>query len=293
MGSEPLAEEWEQTFGADLLPHLVPAGQPTVARQPLDVTLLPVGAHKALTDSIGHHGLEDLLILPRVTQVYGRLRRRCLYTPLRVLGVGDRAVALWVQAPPAPGIRAMVPFSEMAAIACQANGARRQLLIAGCASRVPVRYDPASDGVMDTLARRLRRRAAGDPAPVPPGYPVVRNRRRPTFDPDVLRLDPDDEIAAVGQHERAGHRMCLLAATPRELVIMRSFRSAGAPGRMTESIYVPRRAVEQASIETGSLILRGAGLDLRVILRSRRTAAAASAWLGQVLSGHDHSGASS
>jgi hypothetical protein len=88
MGSEPLAEEWEQTFGADLLPHLVPAGQPTDARQPLDVTLLPVGAHRALTDSIGHHGLEDLLILPGVAQVYGRLRRRCLYTPPRVLGVG-------------------------------------------------------------------------------------------------------------------------------------------------------------------------------------------------------------
>jgi len=62
---------------------------------------------------------------------------------------------------------------------------------------------------------------------------------------------------------------------------------------MTESIYVRRRAIEQGSVETGSLLLRGAGLDLRIILRSRRTAGAASTWLGQVLSGHDHSGASS
>ena len=288
MGSEPQAEEWEHTFGADLLPHLVPAGQPTAARQPLDVTLLPVGAHRALTDSIGHHGLEDLLILPGIAQVYGRLRRRCLYTPLRVLGMGDRAVALWVQAPPAPGIRAEVPFGEMAAIARRADGTRRQLLIHGSACRVPVRYDAASDGVMNTLVRHLRRRAAGAPMPVPAGYPVARSRRRPAFDPGVLKLDPDDEVAAVGQHGRVG-----LAATPREFVIMRSFRSAGAPGRMTESIHVPRRAIEQASVETGSLLLRGAGLDLRIILRSRRTAAAASAWLGQVLSGHDHSGASS
>ena len=163
MGSEPQAEEWEHTFGADLLPHLVPAGQPTAARQPLDVTLLPVGAHRALTDSIGHHGLEDLLILPGIAQVYGRLRRRCLYTPLRILGVGDRAVALWVQAPPAPGIRAEVPFGEMAAIARRADGTRRQLLIHGSACRVPVRYDAASDGVMNTLVRHLRRRAAGAP----------------------------------------------------------------------------------------------------------------------------------
>jgi hypothetical protein len=195
MGSEPQA---------DLLPHLVPAGQPTAARQPLDVTLLPVGAHRALTDSIGHHGLEDLLILPGVARVDGRLRRRCLYTPLRVLGVGDRAVALRVQAPPALGIRAEVPFGEMAAIARRADGTRRQLLITGSECRVPVRYDAASDGVMNTLVRHLRRRAAGASMPVPAGYPVARSRRRPAFDPGVLKLDPGDEVAAVGQHGRSG-----------------------------------------------------------------------------------------
>jgi len=76
MGREPPAEEWEQTFGAHLLPHLVPAGRPRTARQPLDVTLLPVGAHAALAGCIGRHGLEDLLVLPGAAQAYGRLRRR-------------------------------------------------------------------------------------------------------------------------------------------------------------------------------------------------------------------------
>ena len=170
MGSEPPAEEWEQTFGADLLPHLVPAGQPSAARQPLDVTLLPVGAHAALAGGIGRHRLEDLLVLPGAAQAYGRMRRRCLYTPLRVLGVGDRAVALWVQAPPVPGIRASVPFGEIAAIAWEANGTRKQVLITGRTGRLPVRYDAASDVVMDALIRRLRRRAAGDPAPVPGSF---------------------------------------------------------------------------------------------------------------------------
>ncbi len=44
MGSEPLVEDWEQTFGADLLPHLVPAGQLGGVRQPPDVTWLPPGS---------------------------------------------------------------------------------------------------------------------------------------------------------------------------------------------------------------------------------------------------------
>ena len=64
MGSEPPAEEWEQILGADLLPHLEPAGRRVAARQPLDVTVLPAGAHEPLADSIGRHRLEDLLILP-------------------------------------------------------------------------------------------------------------------------------------------------------------------------------------------------------------------------------------
>ena len=292
MGSEPPAEEWEQTFGADLLPHLVPAGQPSTARQPLDVTLLPVGAHAALADGIGRHGLEDLLVLPGAAQAYGRLRRHCLYTPLRILGVGDRGAALWVQAPPVPGIRASVPFSEIAAIAWEANGTRKQLLITGRTGRLPVRYDAASDVVMDALIRSLRRRAAGDPAPVPAVYPVG-GSRRPAFDPEILKLNPDDEIAIVGEYGRIGRRTCLLAVTPVELVIMRSSRLAHRRGWAADTLYVPRRAIEGASIQSGSLLLRSAGQELRITLRTRRTAAAASAWLGQLLSDHDRSGTGS
>ncbi len=36
MSGETPAEEWEQAFGADLRPHLVPAGRPGAARQPID-----------------------------------------------------------------------------------------------------------------------------------------------------------------------------------------------------------------------------------------------------------------
>jgi hypothetical protein len=294
MGSEPSAEEWEQTFGADLLPHLVPAGQPRGVWQPPDEAWLPAGAQVALTDSIGRHGLDDLLVIPGVARAYGRLRRRCLYTPLCILGVGDRAVALWAQTLPAPGIRAVVPLSEIAAIATQTHGERRQLLITGCTSRLPARYDAAGDVLVDALVRRLRRRAAGDPAPVPADYPrPVDCGRRRTFDTSVLRLDADDEVATVGRYASARRKACLLVITSRELVVLRSERSLSRLGRLTDSLYVPRHAVEGAGVWSGSLLLHSSGLELSISLGSRRTAAAASARLEQVLGGHDHSSAGS
>jgi hypothetical protein len=61
-----------------------------------------------------------------------------------------------VQALPAPGIRVLVPLDEIAAIAQQANGTRRRLLITGRTSRLPIRYDAVSDSLMNAWTRRLR-----------------------------------------------------------------------------------------------------------------------------------------
>ena len=289
MRGEPsieLIEEWEQTLDADLLHHLIPARRLPGVRRPRDVNELPAGARAALADGIGRHGLEDLLIVPPAERTYGWQRRRCIYAPPCVLGLGERAVALWVQALPAPGIRALVPLNEIAAIAQQASGTRRRLLVTGRTGRLPVRYDAASDMFMDAWTHRLRGRTAGEPARVPADYPGIPDDRRSAFEPATLRLDSDDEVVIAG---RPGRRACLLAVTPRELVILRSVPSANPPGRRADSLYVPRHAIEDAGIRSGSLVLRSAGVDLRVGLRSRKAVAAASAWLGQVLSDHGRS----
>lgn len=286
MRNEPsteLIEEWEQTLGADLLHHLIPAGQLPWMRRPLDVNELPPGAQEALSDGIGRYGLEDLLIVPAAERTYGWQRRRSIYAPPCVLALGDRAVALWVQALPAPGLRVLVPLSEIAAIARQAHGTRRRLLIAGRTGRLPVRYDAASDILMDAWTYRLRRRAAGEPAPVPADYPGLRDDRRRTFESATLGLDSGDDVMIAG---RPGRRACLLAVTPRELVILRTAPSANPPGRRADSLYFPRRAITDAGVRSGSLVLRSAGVDLRVGLRSRKAVAAASAWLGQLVNDH-------
>jgi hypothetical protein len=281
MRGEPsveLIEEWEQTLDADLLHHLIPAWQFPGMRRPRDVNDLPAGAQAALADGIGRHGLEDFLIVPPAERTYGWQRRRRIYAPPCVLGLGERAVALWAQALPAPGIRVLVPLSEIAAIAQQADRTRRRLLVTGRTGRLPVRYDAASDILMDAWTHRLRRRAAGEPAPVPADYPDIRDDRRPVCEPAALGLDAEDDVVIAG---RPGRRGGLFAVTPRELVILRSVPSANPPGRRADSLYVPRRAIEDAGIRSGSLVLRSAGVDLRIGLRSPKAVATASVWLGQ------------
>jgi len=265
---EPSMEEWEQAFGADLRPRLIPAGRPDAMRRPSGADQLPPGAHAALSAAVGRCSLQDLLIVPSAARSCGWLRHRFVYTPPCVLGAGDRAVALWVQAPPEPGIRAVVPLGEIAAIALHTHGTSRQLVVTGSAGRLPVRYGVADDPVMDGLIIRLRRRVAGRPAPVPP----VAARFAA-----LLRLDPADEVATTGPKTR------LIAVTPYELVILR-------PGRI---LYVPRRAIQAAGIRSGSLLLRSAGVDLDLRLHSRKAAAAAALWLERVPGGHDRSGTSS
>jgi hypothetical protein len=295
MGMRPSTEDWEQLVGSDLVPHLVPAGQPGGVRRPADVSWLPPGAHQALGTVIGRHGLEDLLIVPAAAWPCGGLRRRCLYAPLCVLGAGERAAGLWVQALPEPGIRAMVPLSEIAVIGQEADGPQRRLIITGRDSRLLVRCDAAGSMAAGALARRVRRRAAGDPGPVPaaPASLAVPRSWRHLPDPVALRLD-GDEIAAAGRRSRRTGREILLAVTSREVII--ACRPPGGrlrQGRAARELYIPRRHIEDAGVRSGTLLVRSAGRDLPITLGSARLAEAASSWLAQVIGGYDHTCADS
>lgn len=167
MGKEPEAADWEQIVGRDLIPLLLPEGQQRHAvYRPADVTWLPDGALRALVGAVGQVGLEDLLVVPAVAWPVGWWRRSsCLYSPRCVVAIGERGVALWAQALPVPGIRAQVPFGEMAAVEQFGDGPRRVLVVTGrAATRLLVRYDPDGCGAVAAWTLRLRLRA-GQPMP--------------------------------------------------------------------------------------------------------------------------------
>jgi hypothetical protein len=303
-----LTEDWEQSVGADLVPFLAPAGLFHGAQRPVEMSALPAGAEVALSDSIGRLRREDLLIVPAVAWPCGRWRRR-LYSPLCVVAAGERGAGLWVEALPVPDVRVALPFGGIGLIERQAEGIRRRMIVAGREGAMSVRYEASGDVPADALMRRMRRRVAGPPGPVPAGYAGGRGtaggrvtggrltaggrfalRLRDGRDLWFPMLGTDDRVVSVGGRFRLSRGVSLLAVTSRELIIVRSVRAPGRPWRrVMDALYIPRQAIERASLRSGTLELRTAGVDVRVRLRSRRIAATASVWLSQLL--NDHAGA--
>jgi hypothetical protein len=291
--SQPWAADWEQIVGCDLVPHLIPAGQSQQARRPIGVTTLPDGAHAALSESVGYVGQRGLLIAPAAAWQWHGWPRRSLYSPLSVAGIGQQGVALWVKALPAPCVRVEMPFSDIAAVEHHADGQWCVIAVTGRTGRLLVRYrEDGQTGVQD-WTRYLRLRTAPMSAPVPPA-PFGGHGPRTGRDPESFLVDPDDDVIWAGWRSRAHGAACLLAVTPRELIIAQSLPRRGRLGHgITRTMYVPRQALRDAVAQEGSLRLHSAGSDVDVALWSGKAADAASSWLRQVLDDRDCSGAGS
>lgn len=160
MGRKLEAADWEFIIGRDLAAHLLPAAQRRAVYRPVDLMWLPEGAYEDIFQSIGRIAPEGLLVLPAAVWLIGRLRRRCLYSPRCVLGIGERGVALWVQALPAPGIRVRMPLSEITAVEQHRGGTYRVLVVTGQAARLSVRYEAAGQEAVDGWTEPLRMRTA-------------------------------------------------------------------------------------------------------------------------------------
>jgi hypothetical protein len=289
MGGQPAAADWEYVVGSDLMLHLLPAGRPRGVHRPAGVAWLPDGAHPAIVDSVGRAGLEDLLVVPAVAWPVEPWRRQCLYSPPCVMGIGERGIGLWVQALPVPGVRVQVPFEEIAAIEQRRDGPCGMLIVTGRAGMLPVRYHADGQAVVDAWTRRLRGRAAAMPAPVPP-HP---SGRQPYGGADLgsLLLSQSDPIVYAGWRSRVGRGACLLGVTSRELVVVQSLCARRRPWRRTtRTLCVPRGSIEDAVVRSKTVLLRSAGAEVRIVLQSRKVAAAADSWLWWMLSDHGRLG---
>lgn len=292
MSSQPWAADWEHIVGLDLVPHLLPAGQPQTARRPVGASL-PEDAHAALSASLGRIEPGDLLVVPAAAWQWHRWRRRSLYTPDSVAGIGERGTGLWVRALPAPGVRVRVPFSSIAAVEYQTDGPWRVLTVTGQAGRLQVRYSEDGQTGAEEWVRRLRFRAAPAPVAVPIARPGGQGPRA-GLDLGALLLDPADEIAWAGWRSRARRAECLLAATSREVTIVQTLTGCVRRRRgIRRTLYLPRRSLEGVAVRAEGIRVRSAGTDVHVRLWSGKVAAAASSWLGQVFTGRDRSDAGS
>jgi hypothetical protein len=231
------AENWEHVVDRDLLPLLNVGQQPRAAQGPAGRGLLPDEAYGDLYARAGRLGADDILVIPPAAWLLDRLRYRCLYMPLQVAGIGERAVGLWVRALSAPGVRVQVAISDIAATESLVDGPRRQLVVTGHAERLAVRYSGDGEASADAWTRRVRVRAAGQPSPVPAMPSARRGKGLEAF-----LLVPADHGVCARWRSCTGSGACMLALTSRELVVVRSQRALGRPWhRVRRTLYVPRR----------------------------------------------------
>jgi hypothetical protein len=284
MGSQTAwAADWEHIVSRDLAPHLVPARDHPRVRRPAGLTELPDGAHAALSRSLGRVDPGSLLVVPAAIWPWRGWRRRSLYTPLSVAGIGEQGVGLWVRALPAPGVRVRMPFSDIAAVEDHAGRSWRTVAVTGPPGRLPVRFydDWWSDA--DHWIRLLRLRAApvAETVPArlggghrPPGCPGV----------DSVLLDVCEGTAYMGWRSRAGWSACLLALTSRELIVVLSRAGHRLPRRVIRrTLYLPRQCLQGAEARAKTVRVRTGGTQVDITLWSRKAAADVSSWLGQVL----------
>lgn len=288
MGREPVTQDWELIVGRDLAASLIPRGQLRRLQRPVEFAMLPDGAYRALAGRVGRHGLGDSLLVPAAIRPVPSWRRRCRFTAMCVLGIGESGLGLWADALPSPDVRVVLPFDAVAAIERRDEGSRRRLTVTGNGGGFSVCYDADGDASADIWTRRLRLRCAGCAAPLPE---EPRATARP---PDLwsFLIQPGDEAVAVRWRSLLCRRSCLLAVTAREIIVVNSGHALIRPWRRdARALYVPRAAVTDAVItpqgfrpgrfRQGILLLRSAGSDVRVRFPSWRLAAAASRWLAR------------
>jgi hypothetical protein len=268
---------WEYEVDADLAAHLA-AGRPLErAYRPSYASNVPDGAISALTAAIGPLSVRDLFVVPASTRPAGyvRSRRRHVFTPTRILGVGRRGVGLWVDGLPEPRVWMSVAYPALAAIV------ERRLLLSnvvavhapGC--HLPLRYHAVGPHRLDDLVIRARREAAGDALPVP-AIPVdpdgLPPHWRAVLSSTVVRLDARTPVSAVFGRAPSvrGWRLreCLVALTPYELVVVCTPQTHGASGGYaTDRLYAPRRQLRRVDVTGGGGVhidSAGASLGVRI-----------------------------
>ena len=300
-------EAWEQELPQRAVSLLGRGPTGRHPYRPLREADVPASALTALGTDCGAGDLRQLLVIPASVRPISAGRRwRWVSTPTQVLGLGTRAVGLWVArsheggpaevprggaagAPPSMAdqvgeIRETIPLRDLAFVedARILLSGRLAFVAQGRALRVRystvARYDlrPALDDVRVALAGEPL--AVGEPA-VPP-LPVKWQILAQT---PAIRLN-DSGATVLYDEPRTGRRRTrptLVALTPYELVVAREPTQGLSVDRYgVDSVHVARRRVERISPAGGSLAIRAHGVDLDLDVGERLVAETREAFAG-------------
>lgn len=252
------AEPWEGPGNEEDLRAYTARRLASYAHRPRSPQDVPPGALEALTSVLGHLAGEDLVILPRTPRVVGG-RNTWVVTPASALGVGDRAMALWVDGPGA-GVVAVIAFDEIAAIVDRTILLLGRLEVIGAGRSIVVRYN--------TVGRHLVRNALAEARRAfwPPGLPPAATGLRPEHLPhkwmallhssDILPHGPDGLLIAAGALDDARvPRIGVAALSSTELLIATEPMTVGESGHYgVDLVVLPRPRLTGLSTTRSTVI---------------------------------------
>jgi hypothetical protein len=277
-------EPWEGPGGEDDLRAYTARRLAAYAHRPRTPRDVPAGALEALTAALGHLAGEDLIVIPRTPRPVAAGPNSWVVTPISVLAVGEAALALWV-GEPGPGIVALVPFDEVAAITDRTILLLGRLEITGAGQSIVVRYN--------TVGRHLVRGALAEvrrsfwPPSLPPAMTGVRPEQLPhkwmalLHSGDMLPGGPDGLLTVAGALDdprQARNGIAALSST--ELLIATEPAMADGPGHYGVDLVVvprPRLAALATTRSTVVATVTVRGLPVQVPLEVAPSLAAAGA----------------
>lgn len=135
--------------------------------RPASLAAVPEGALEALRDAVGEIGLTQLFVIPATVRGVGTTRDAWVATRTEVLAVGADTIAVWIDDPDGPGVRATLPFASVAGILDRNILLYGRLEIIGPGESIVVRYNAVGRPELRDLLRAVRRSSPDVGPPLP------------------------------------------------------------------------------------------------------------------------------
>jgi hypothetical protein len=161
------AEPWEAPATADDLEELSTKRFERLPHRPARAAEIPPGAAAALGEVLGEMPLEHVFVIPRSSRSIGVRRADWVVSPTEVVAIGRDRIAVWIDDPAGPRVRAVVPFADVAALLDRTILLYGRLEIIGPETSIVVRYNTVGQADLRGLLLPIRRSFEAVPLPVP------------------------------------------------------------------------------------------------------------------------------
>jgi len=161
------AEPWELPATPADLEDLSTKRFERLPHRPASLAEIPPGAVAALGPVVGEMPMEHVFVIPRAVRSVGIERADWVLAPTEVVAVGRDRIAVWIDDPDGPRVRAVIPFADVVAVLDRSILLYGRLEIIGPEGSVVVRYNTVGQPELRGLLLPLRRSFEPVATPLP------------------------------------------------------------------------------------------------------------------------------